>query len=96
VLENRVLNKIFGLKRVEITGKWRRLHTKELYTLYCSPNIIRVTKSRRMRWTVHMARMGDMRGAYRILAETPFTQPRRRWNHNIKTDEEIGCGRRVD
>jgi hypothetical protein len=58
VFENRVLRRIFGPKRDEVTGEWRRLHNKELYAPYSSPNIVRVTKSRRMRWTVPVARIG--------------------------------------
>jgi hypothetical protein len=60
---NRVLRRIFGPKRDEVTGEWRRLHNKEPYALHCSPNIIRVIKSRRLRWTGHVARMGERRGA---------------------------------
>jgi hypothetical protein len=67
VIENKVLRKIFGPKRVEVTEKWRRLHNEELYALYFSPNIIQVIRSIIMRWAVHMARMGDRRGAYRVL-----------------------------
>jgi hypothetical protein len=63
VFENKVLRRIFGPKRDEVTGKWRRLHNKELYALYSSPNIIYVIKSRRLRWAGHMARMGKSRGA---------------------------------
>jgi hypothetical protein len=58
VFENKVLRRIFGPKRDEVTGEWRRLHNKELYTLYSSPNIFRVMKSRRLRWAGHVARMG--------------------------------------
>jgi hypothetical protein len=71
VFENRVLRRIFGPKRDEVTGEWRRLHTKELYALYSSPNIIRVIKSRRLRWAGHVARMGERRGAYRVLVQKP-------------------------
>jgi hypothetical protein len=62
VFENRVLRRIFRSKRDEVTGKWRRLHNEELYALYSSPNIIRVIKSRRLRWTERVARMGERRG----------------------------------
>jgi hypothetical protein len=67
VFENRVLRRIFGPKRDEVTGKWRRLHNEELNDLYSSPNIIWVIKSRNMRWAGHVARIGDRRGAYRIF-----------------------------
>jgi hypothetical protein len=67
VFENGVLRRIFGPKRDEVTGEWRRLHNKELYSLYSSPNKIRVIKSRRLRWAGHVAHMGASRGAYRIL-----------------------------
>jgi hypothetical protein len=66
-----VLRRIFGPKRDEVTGEWRRLHNKELYILYSSPNITHVTKSRRMRWVGHVARMGERRGAYRALVGKP-------------------------
>jgi hypothetical protein len=67
VFENRVLRRIFGPKRDEATGDWRRLYNEELNDLYSSPNSIRVIKSRRMRWMGHVARMGEKRVAYRIL-----------------------------
>jgi hypothetical protein len=67
VFENRVLRRIFGPKRDEVTEEWRRLHNEEINDLYSSPNIIRVIKSRRMRWAGHVARMLEGRGAYRIL-----------------------------
>jgi len=67
VFENRVLRRIFGPRRDEVTGEWRRLHNEELNDLYCSPNIVRVIKSRRMRWVGHVARMGEERGVYRVL-----------------------------
>jgi hypothetical protein len=66
VSENRVLRRIFGPKREE-DGSWRKLHNDELHNLYSSPNIVRVIKSRRMRWAGHVARMGEGRGAYRVL-----------------------------
>jgi hypothetical protein len=62
-----VLRRIFGPKRDEVTGEWRRLHNKELHALYSSPNIIRVIKSRRLRWAGHVARIGETRGAHRVL-----------------------------
>ena len=67
MFENRVLGRLFGPKGDEVTGKWRRLHTEELHHLSCSPNIIRVIRSRRMRWVGHVARMGDKRRAYSVL-----------------------------
>ena len=67
VFENMVLRRIFGPRRDEATGKWRRLHNEELNDLYSWPNIVRVIKSRRMRWTGHVARMGEERGVYRVL-----------------------------
>jgi hypothetical protein len=91
VLENRVLKGIFGPKKDEVTGEWKRLHNEELYDLYLSPNIIRVIKSRRMRWAGHVARIGEGRGAYRILVgrperRRPLGRPSRRWEDNIKTN----------
>jgi hypothetical protein len=70
VFENRVLRSILGPKREEVTGKWRKLHKEELDDLYSSPNIVRVTKIRRMRLAGHVARMGKRRGAYRVGGET--------------------------
>ena len=67
VFENRVLRRVFGPNRGEVTGEWRKLHNEELNDLYCSPNIVRVIKSRRMRWAGHVARMGERRGVYRVL-----------------------------
>jgi hypothetical protein len=67
VFENRVLSRIFVPRRDEVTGDWRRLHNEELNDLYCSPNIVRVIKSRRMRWAGHVARMGEERAVYRVL-----------------------------
>jgi hypothetical protein len=91
VFENRVLWRIFGPKRDEVTGEWRRLHNKELYALYSSPIIIRVIKSRRLRWVGHVARMGERRYAYRILVgkrerRRPLATLKRRWEDNIKID----------
>jgi hypothetical protein len=91
VFENRVLRRVFGPKRDEVTGEWRRLHNEELYALCSSPNAIRLIKSRRLRWIGHVARMGERRAAYRVLVgkheeRTPFGRPRRRWEDNIKMD----------
>jgi hypothetical protein len=91
VFENRVLRRIFGPKRDEVTRGWRKLHNEELHNLHSSPNVIRMTKSRRMRWAGHVARMGEKRTAYRILVGTPEEKrppgrPRRRWVDNIKMD----------
>jgi hypothetical protein len=98
VFENRVLRRIFGRKRDEVTGGWRKLHNEELHGLYSSPSIIRVIKVRRMRWTGHVARMGEVRGAFYILVgksegRRPLGRPRRRWEDNIEMDHgEIGFG----
>jgi hypothetical protein len=90
IFENRVLRKIFGTKREE-DGSWRKLYNDEFHDLYSSPNIIRVIKSRRMRWTGHVVHMGEGRGAYRVLVGRPevkgsLGRPRRRWEDNIKMD----------
>jgi hypothetical protein len=71
VFQNRVLRRTFGPKRDEVTGEWRRLHKKELYALYFSPNIIRVIKSRRLRWAGYIARTRERRAAYKTLVEKP-------------------------
>ena len=78
-----MLRRIFGLRRDEVTGEWRRLHNEELNGLYSSPNIVRVIKSRRMKWTGHVSRMGEERGVYRVLVgkpegKRPLGRPRRR------------------
>jgi hypothetical protein len=91
VFENRVLRRIFGSKRVEATREWRKLHEEELNDLSSSPNIVRVIKSRKMRWAGYVARMGEGRGVYRILVGKPegirrLGRPRRRWKYNIKMD----------
>jgi hypothetical protein len=88
VFENRLLRRRVGPKRDEATEDWRKLHNKELHKLYSSPNIIRMTKSRRMRWAGHVARMGAT-NAYRILVgksegKRPLGRPRCRWVDNIK------------
>jgi hypothetical protein len=71
MFENRVLRRIFGPKKEEVAGGWRRLHNEELHNLYTSPNIIRVIKSRRVRWAGPVARMREMRNSYRILVRKP-------------------------
>jgi hypothetical protein len=91
VFENRVLKRIFGPKRDEVTGGWRKLHNEELHNLYPSPSIIRMIQSRRKRGAGHVARLGEKRIAYRILVEQPegkrpLERPRRRWLDNIKMD----------
>ncbi|KAJ4445576.1 hypothetical protein ANN_12257 [Periplaneta americana] len=96
VFENEVLRKIFGAKRDEVTGEWRKLHNAELHALYSSPDIIRNIKSRRLRWAGHVARMGESRNVYRVLVgrpegKRPLGRPRRRWEDNIKMDlREVG------
>ena len=90
VLENRVLRRIFGHDRDEVTGEWRKLHNEEL-NLYSSPKIVRAIKWRRMRWAGHTAHMGERRGVYSVLVEKPegkrsLGRPRRRWEDNIKMD----------
>ena len=98
VFENMVLRRIFGPRRDEVMGEWRRLHNEELNDLYSSPNIARLIKSRRMRWAGHVARMGEERGAYRVLVgkpegKRPLGRPRHRWVDNIRMDlQEVGCG----
>jgi hypothetical protein len=98
VFENTVLGRTFGTKRYKLTGVWRNLHNEKLHYLYSSPNIVRVIKSRRIRWTGHVARMGEGRGVYRVLVWEPEGKrilgiPKRRWEDNIKMDlQEVGCG----
>ena len=98
VFENRVLRRLFGHKRDEVTGEWRKLHNEELSDLYSLPNILRVIKSRRMRWSGHVARMGEGRGVHRVFVgkpegKRPLGRPRRRWEDNIKMDlQEMGRG----
>ena len=98
VFENSVLRRVFGPKRDEVTGEWRKLHNEELSDLYSLPNIVRVVKSRRMRWAGHVARMGEERGVHRVLVgkpegKRPLGRPRRRWEDNIKMDlQEVGGG----
>jgi hypothetical protein len=97
---------LVGPKRDEVTGEWRKLHNEELHDLYSSPSIVRVVKSRRMRWAGHvamrwagnLARMGEGRDMYRVLVgkpegKRPLGTPRRRWEDNIKMRlQEVGCG----
>ena len=97
MFENRVLRSVFGPKREEVTGEWRRSH-EELRDFYSLPIIVRVVKSRRMRWAGHVARMGEGRGVHRVLVgkperKRPLGRPRRRWEDNIKMDLlEVGGG----
>jgi hypothetical protein len=99
VFENRVLKKVFGPKRDEVTGECRKLHNEELNDLYSLSNIVRVVKSRRMRWAGHVARMGENRDVHRVLVgkpegKRPLGRPRRRWEDNIKVNlQEVGGGR---
>ena len=100
MFENRVLRTRFGPTRDGVTGEWRKLHNEELNDLYSSPNIVRVIKSRRMRWEGHVARMEEGRGVHKVLVgktegKSPLERPRRRWEDNIKMDlQEVvrGCG----
>jgi hypothetical protein len=89
-----VLRKIFGSKRDEVMGEWRELHNGELPDLYSSPSIIRMIKSRRMRWEGHVAQVGAKKNAYRLLVgKTSLRSPRRRWVDNIRMDlGDVGCG----
>jgi len=96
--ENKVLRGIFWPKTDEVTAEWRKLRNEELNDLYCSSNIVRVIKSRRMRWAGYVARLGEGRGAYRVLVgklegKRPHGRTWRRWEDNIKLDlQEVGCG----
>ena len=100
VFENTVLRRVFGPKKDEVTGERRKLYNEELSDLCSLPNIVRVVKSRRMRWAGHVARMGQRRGVHRVLVgkpegKRPLGRPRRRWEDNIKMDlQEMrgGCG----
>jgi hypothetical protein len=93
---SRLLRRIFGPKRDEVTGGWRKLHNEELHNLYSSPSIIGIIKSRNMRWAGHVARMGEKRNVYRLLVgkpegKRPLGRPRHRWVDDIKVDLlEIG------
>ena len=98
MFENMVLRSVFGPRRDEVTGEWRRLHNDEQNDLYSSPNIVRVIKWRRMRWAGHVARMGEERWVYRVLVgkperRGPLASLRRRWVDNIRMDfQEVKCG----
>ena len=98
MFENRVLRRVFELKRDEVIGEWRKRHIEELNELYCSPNIVRVIKSRRMRWVGHVACMGEGRGVYRVLVgkregKRSLGRPRGRWKDDIKMDlQRVGYG----
>jgi hypothetical protein len=98
VFENRVLRRIFGPKRDEVTREWRKSHNEELRDLYSLPSIIRLIKSRRMRWAGHVARIGEKRNAYRLLVgklegRRPLGRPRRKWVDIIRMDlAEVGWG----
>ena len=93
-----MLRRVFGPKRDEVTGEWRKLHNEERSDLYSLPNIVRVVKSRRMRWAGHVARLGEGRGVHRVLVgkpegKRPLGRPRRRWEVIIKIDlQEVGGG----
>jgi len=97
VFEKRVLRRIFGPKRDEVTGDWRKLHNDELNDLYSSPSIVRMIKWRIMIWAGHVARIGERRGVYRVLMgkaerKRPLGRPGRKWEDNIKMDlHEMGC-----
>ena len=98
VFENRALRGIYGLKKIEVTREWRKLHNEELIDLYSSPNIVRVIKSRRMRWAGHVACVVDRRGVYRVLVgkperKRPFGRLRCGWEDNINIDlQEVEFG----
>ena len=98
MFENRVLKRVFGSKREEVAGEWRKLHNEELRDLYSLPNIVRVVKLRKMRWAGHVTCMGEGRGVHRVLVgkpegKRPLGGPRRRWEDNIKMDlREVGGG----
>jgi hypothetical protein len=98
VFENMVLRRIFGPKRDEVTGEWRKLHNEELHILYSSSNIIRQIKSGRMWWAGHVARMREERNVYRVLVgkpegKRPLGRPRRRWEDGVRMDlREIDWG----
>jgi hypothetical protein len=91
VFENWVLRRVFGPKRDEVTGEWRKLNNEELNDLYFLPNIVRLVKSSRLRWAGHVARMGEDREVHRVLVgkpegKRPLGRPRRRWEDYIEMD----------
>jgi hypothetical protein len=91
VFDNRVLRRIFGPKRDEVTEGWRKLHSEELHNLYASPSIIKMFKSKRMRWEWHVARIWAKRNTYGTFVgksegKRPLEGPRRKWMDNIKMD----------
>ena len=98
MFENRVLKRVFGSKRDEVTGVWRKVHNEELNDLYSLPNIFRVIKSRRIKWAGHVAYMGDSKCLYRVLVGKPEGKrllgiSRSRWEDNSKMDlQEVRCG----
>jgi hypothetical protein len=97
VFENRVLRRIFGPKRDEVTGEWGKLHSEEYHNLYSSPDIIWQIKSRRIRWAGHMARMGEGRKMYKVLVgnpegKRPLEGPRRRWEYWITMNLRLVWG----
>jgi hypothetical protein len=99
VFENRVLMRLFGTKRDEMTGEWRKQYNKELNDLYPLPNIVRVGTSKRIRCAGHVARLGDVRVVHRLVVgnperKSPLGRPTCRWEDNIKMDlQEVGGGR---
>jgi hypothetical protein len=91
VFENRVLRKVIGPKREEVTREWRKMYNEELRDLYSSPSIIRIIRSKRMRWADHVTRMEEKRNSYRLLlgkpeGKRPLGRPRLRWVDNIRMD----------
>jgi hypothetical protein len=92
VFENRVMRRIFGPKRDEVTQEWRKLHNEELYDLSSSPSITRIVKVKRMRWAEHAARLEEEGNSYRLLeGRRPLGRPRRRWLDNVRMDL-VGVG----
>jgi hypothetical protein len=98
VFENRVLRRVFGPKKDEVTGEWRKLHNEELYDMHSSSNVILVIKLRRIRWAGYVACVEERRGVYRVLVgkpegKRPLGKSRRRSEDNIKMNlQEVGCG----